>query len=206
MRLHMNDLKVLSLALLLLNPLACISPGDQSRVGIDPLVLQSPTLVQEADYLAGTGSLLFVAPIKAEAEGTHISLGFSLQAEGSLTVHMFSENTLADGIDLRFIRNPSDSLTVQLVTPSLSQNLSDAFSGISAQEALRFEIDYLNVGSSPRVLIWNSVGTDSNQPLVELTLASSINLQERTTPARWGLTLIKALITLAHVGGTTVSP
>jgi hypothetical protein len=193
-----------ALCLLTLTP-ACGGSSDKGSTGGDGTFggkayqkVSDEGLSLSDDELKGTGTVLFRDPLGEVAGEKNISLDFSLEDGGSLSLVTYADTSLKNGVNLTFSRRGS-SLNATLEVGSQKTDVrtvlsQDPFSKIT------LDIDVHNAETPVHVMVWNRGVTSytSSNALFD-SETSQMQIQGNGTASYWGVALTKASITKAVV-------
>lgn len=156
----------LSIILLLVFSVACnddSSPSAQStsgRIGKTEFVLKDSTSLSfEGSTLKGTGSALAKLPADELAGEKNFKMSFTINDGGSVELIAFSNDSLTNGVGVKFSRAAS-ALKVELTGTENPLNISSAFSDVSAEGTVAVHFDVHN-GETPAHVIGWTTATDN---------------------------------------------
>ena len=124
--------------------------NDDSNPNID--AHNSAGLTSIENSISGNGSAIFTSSLGAIDSGAHFTVVAALDIGESFTIHAYSDNQLANGIDLMVTRpaNTPTSLEVTLEGSDISSN----FTSVEADHPISIFMDVHNNESPAHVLIW----------------------------------------------------
>ena len=126
--------------------------NDDSNPNID--AHNSAGLTSIENSISGNGSAIFTSSLGAIDSGAHFAVVAALDIGESFTIHAYSDNQLANGIDLMVTRpaNTPTNLEVMIEGHDISSN----FSSVEADHPISIFMDVHNDESPAHVLIWTA--------------------------------------------------
>lgn len=170
--------------------------------GSEYIALEEGQLTHDNDHVAGSGKLVFNAPLGETASGSHFRLTFTVEDGGSMTLTTYATNELEDGVMIVMARSGA-KLDVTLSVAAETQDLSAAFAAIDANEEIALAFDVHNDEAPAHILAW--FAKDATGDLAEtLEDKALLNTEDQPSPGNgagvyWGLALNRAVVTTATV-------
>jgi hypothetical protein len=148
--------------------------------------------------LKGSGSVLFKDPLGEVAGEKNISLSFSIEDGGSLTLTAFSDTKLQNGIKMILTRREKTlSATLEIGTQKTDPR---TLSSVDASGLVTLEIDVHNAETPVHTLIWNQgVASYTSSTAAYDSEASQMQIQGNGTAPYWGIGLNKGTLSKATV-------
>lgn len=173
------------------------NPDDSSTLdGQTYSIISDTGLLSDGDIVSGNGSIIFNNPLPSISSNRSYYISFSLEDDGELVLYSHSINTLEDAISVVFTRNDS-TLTVSLVKGSTTEDISDAFSNVSADESITLQIDIHNEEVPSHILVWN--GSDYSEEEAIVNTENNFDSPGNGEGTFWGLGLTNASVSDAVV-------
>jgi hypothetical protein len=153
------------------------------------------TLTTGDDSVSGVGSIIFTASLGAVDSGRHFQVGALLDAGESFTIHAYSDDQLADGIDL-VVSRPENTPTSLEVTVD-GTDISSAFTNVAADQTINILMDVHNDENPTHVLIWPEGETLFSDTTTLENSEDTGSVTGQGAGAFWGITLDGAEISSA---------
>lgn len=167
--------------------------GSTSAIEANSVLSGSPTVADNS--ISGTGSVLFTSSLGAVAGGRHFQVAALLDAGESFTIHAYADDQLANGIDL-VVSRPANTPTSLEVSVDGS-DLSSAFTGVSADQAINILMDVHSDEDPTHVLIWPEGETAFDESTTLENSEDTGSVTGQGAGAFWGITLDGAEVTSA---------
>ena len=177
---------------------ACADNKNENNATIDynSVLSGAQALTVSDTTISGTGSLVFTSSLGALASGKHFDVAVSLDAGDSLTLHAYSSNTLAGGIDL-VVSRPTNTPTSLMVTLD-GTDVSAGFTTVAADKEINIVMDVHNDENPAHVLIWPKGETAFSTTTTLENSDDSGSVTHQGAGAFWGLSLVGATVTQAQ--------
>lgn len=187
-----------------LSVVACSSDDDSddgdgagaASIEANSVLSGDTTLTASDNSLSGTGSVVFTSSLGAVASGKHFQVAALLDDGDSFTIHTYSDDQLANGIDLVVTRpaNTPTSLEVMLD----GADISSAFTSVAADQTINILMDVHNDENPTHVLIWPAGETEFGETTTLENSEDTGTVTNQGSDAFWGFTLQGAEITSAN--------
>ena len=178
---------------------ACNSDDDDDHghehIDESSILSGSSTLTTTDESISGTGSVIFTDSLGAVASGKRFHVEASLDAGDSFTIHAYSNNQLANGVDL-IVTRPINTPTSLEVTLD-GNDVSGSFTNIAADEDIIIVMDIHNNENPSHVLIWSGDVDHLEEDDAIVNSEDSSLVDNQGAGAFWGLTLAGAEVTEA---------
>jgi hypothetical protein len=180
------------------------SDSPSTKVGkvgtTDVLLLSETGLAFSGTTLSGSGSAIVKDPLGEINDDKNVSVVFSVEDGGSLSVHAFASKTLQDGVALTLSRKGTKLLAV-LSASGKNVDISKTFAALDASKEVSVLVDVHNGETPAHVLAWKG-GTAS--PSDQNALFNSVKAGDGESAGNgkgtfWGLVLSKAVVKSASV-------
>lgn len=180
-------------------------PSHQQISGTK-VYIKDGSLAFDSNQVHGTGTALFTSQLP---DGGHnFQLAFSLQDGGQVELFTFADNSLRNGVQIKFTRNGSGpgSLKAEISANGNTIDISAvhahggstvSISDLDASVPLMFSMDVHNDESPAHVIIWEGLEPDAHdEPLYS-------SEEDETVPGKgrgknWGLRLKDAIVNVAQ--------
>ncbi|MBM4254079.1 MAG: hypothetical protein FJ146_19100 [Deltaproteobacteria bacterium] len=170
--------------------------ANQGSLGSSPYVtVDTGNLASSGTGLKGQGSIAFKDPVGAIGARKSYALAFSLDDGGSLTLVANADESLKNGLELKFSRTGNSvaaAMTVGTVT-SAAKN----FVAVDGSQALNLTIDIHNDEAPAHVMIWSGKDYSAVNAILDSETDDAAPGQGRGT--FWGLKLNQATVTEAVI-------
>jgi hypothetical protein len=195
-------LKILTLLIFLLN-FACNNDTkgtdtvNQGSLGASPYItIDSGSLASSGAGIKGQGAIAFKDPVGEIGARKSYTLSLNLEDGGSLTLIANADESLKNGLELKFSRignTVSASMTVGSLT-SAAKN----FPAVDGSQTLNFTVDVHNDEAPAHVMIWSGKDFSAVNAILDSESDDAAPGQGRGT--FWGLKLSQATVTEAVIG------
>lgn len=178
---------------------ACSSDDDDtpaaSASAIEANTVLSGTPTVADDSVSGTGSVIFTTSLGAVDSGRHFQVAALLDEGESFTIHAYADDQLANGIDV-VVSRPANTPTSLEVTVDGS-DISSAFTGVAADQAINILMDVHNDEDPTHVLIWPEGETAFDESTTLENSEDTGSVSNQGAGAFWGISLNGAEVTSA---------
>lgn len=171
------------------------TPATSAAIEANTVLTGADMLTVADDSIEGTGSVIFTAALGAVDSGRHFQVTGALDAGESFTIHVYSDDQLANGIDL-VVERPANTPTSLQVTVD-GTDISTAFTSVAADAPISILMDAHNDEDPTHVLIWPEGETTFSDTTTLENSEDTGSVSGQGAGALWGITLNGAQITAA---------
>jgi len=170
--------------------------SKEGKVGSsDFLILSDSGLAFSETTLAGSGSAIANNPLGEIKGNKNLSVTFTVEEGGSLSLRAYASKTLDDGVALTITRKGM-LLSAALAAGGKTVDVSKSFSALDASKEVSVLVDVHNKETPAHVLAWKG---DTSSPSEKNALFNSEQLVDGESPGNgkgtfWGLVLSKAVV------------
>ncbi|MFT6877702.1 MAG: hypothetical protein ACI9US_003085 [Gammaproteobacteria bacterium] len=178
---------------------ACSSDDDTlaaSTASIEANTVVSGTPSVADNSISGTGSVIFTSSLGAVDSGRHLQVVALLDEGESFTIHAYADAQLANGIDLIVSRPTNTPTSLEVIVDGA--DISSAFTGVAADQAINILMDVHNDENPTHVLIWPQGETEFGESTTLENSEDTGSVTSQGAGAFWGLTLDGADVTSAE--------
>jgi hypothetical protein len=178
---------------------ACSSDDDTlaaSTASIEANTHVSGTPSVADNSISGTGSVIFTSSLGAVDSGRHLQVVALLDEGESFTIHAYADAQLANGIDLIVSRPTNTPTSLEVIVDGA--DISSAFTGVAADQAINILMDVHNDENPTHVLIWPQGETEFGESTTLENSEDTGSVTSQGAGAFWGLTLDGADVTSAE--------
>ena len=163
--------------------------GGTAAASIDENnVLSGDTTLTPTDSsVSGTGSVVFTSSLGAVDSGKHFQVGALLDEGESVTIHAYSDEQLANGIDLTITRPENTPTSLEVILDNV--NISGSFTTVAADQTINILMDVHNDENPAHVLIWPEGETKFGEDTTLINSEDTSPVTSQGAGAFWGLTL-----------------
>lgn len=193
---------------LILGLSACGSDKDKtsqnapSLDGYSYTTLAGASLSQDAEGISGSGHILFLDPLSESIEsGRNLKFTAALPDQGKMTVNLFSNTQLGQGLDFVFSRS-GDLLKGSIAYAEEVVDISDKFSQIDITKAFTLSLDVHNDEQPAHIIMWDlgEDGDESEENEIMNSEEDGLEIPGNGSGIYWGIELADAKLTSLNLG------
>jgi hypothetical protein len=157
-------------------------------------------ITKTSSEVSGSGQILFEAATDEISAGHNFAFQLSLDEGGSIVLHLFSNSSLASGVNITLTRSGAN-LACTIEINSNSMNCDSQTSQIVATFSFPFYVDVHNDEDPSHVLIWSGSAFSESDAIFNSEVDfPGLSSGDKAVGTVWGVTLTNATITKAKIG------
>ncbi len=167
-----------------------------SAIEANTVLSGETTLTRGDESVSGVGSVIFTSSLSAVDSGRHFQVGAQLDAGESFTIHAYSDDQLANGIDLVVSRPANTPTSLEVIVDG--SDISSAFTSVAADQTINILMDVHNDENPSHVLIWPEGETLFSDTTTLENSEDTGTVSGQGAGSFWGITLDGADVTFAE--------